>query len=161
MDKVNDQTTIEQKLYKFWQDEGFFKADPSSKKNSYSSFRCVGNDNDAVGDDYNNRLCVFMNVCYSVDTKKIHYYRRSPKPILFDMKHGRMYNFTNNGRNIVAMHSAATLLGAHQYSWAPTISEGAVPTEKDVHRLSGQLFSLWTPGHADMNFGHLCWEDFA
>ncbi len=36
MDKVNDQTTIEQKLYKFWQDEGFFKADPSSKKNSYS-----------------------------------------------------------------------------------------------------------------------------
>ena len=35
MDKIYDQTKIEQKWYKFWEEEGFFKADPDSSKPAY------------------------------------------------------------------------------------------------------------------------------
>ena len=36
MDKVYDQTKTENKWYKFWEDQGFFKADPDSSKEDYS-----------------------------------------------------------------------------------------------------------------------------
>lgn len=36
MDKSTDQAKTEQKLYKFWEDSGFFKADPNSAKKPYS-----------------------------------------------------------------------------------------------------------------------------
>jgi hypothetical protein len=127
---------------------------------TYSSFRCVGDDNDS-GDSYTNRLCVFMNVCYDVKNEEMVYYRRSRKPILFDSKLGHVYNFTNNGRGFVGMHSAAALMNAPQFSWSPAIQEGHLPAEKDVHRVSGRLHAIWSFGHADINFGHICWEDIA
>ncbi len=36
MDKTYDQTTVEKKWYKFWEESGFFKADPDSSKKPYS-----------------------------------------------------------------------------------------------------------------------------
>ncbi len=36
MDKVYNQTKIEEKWYKFWEENGFFKADPNSSKKPYS-----------------------------------------------------------------------------------------------------------------------------
>lgn len=36
MDKVYDQSKVENKWYKFWEESGFFKADPGSSKPSYS-----------------------------------------------------------------------------------------------------------------------------
>ncbi len=35
MDKTYDQKTVEEKWYKFWEDSGFFKADPNSSKPPY------------------------------------------------------------------------------------------------------------------------------
>ncbi len=35
MDKVYDQTKVEEKWYKFWEENGFFKADPDSSKEPY------------------------------------------------------------------------------------------------------------------------------
>ncbi len=35
MDKIYDQTKVENKWYKFWESKGFFKADPNSPKESY------------------------------------------------------------------------------------------------------------------------------
>ena len=36
MDKTYNQTEVEQKWYQFWEDQGFFSADPSSSKKAYS-----------------------------------------------------------------------------------------------------------------------------
>ncbi len=36
MDKINNQANLEQKWYKFWEDQGLFRADPNSSKPPYS-----------------------------------------------------------------------------------------------------------------------------
>lgn len=36
MDKIYDQTTVEEKWYQFWEESGFFKADPRSSKKPYA-----------------------------------------------------------------------------------------------------------------------------
>jgi hypothetical protein len=78
------------------------KKDPSIAGKRHSKHRCVGNQNSI--NDYPDRTCLFMNICYDKVQQNWNYYRIHPRPILYDAVSGPIYNFTgtpNNGQFVV------------------------------------------------------------
>ncbi|CAF1204837.1 unnamed protein product [Didymodactylos carnosus] len=123
----------------------------------YSSYSCTGNINREA--EYRNRICLFRNVCYDKKKEVIVYYKpkNSPKrPVLFEAKHGLIYDFYFGKRGFVQLQGHSTKLN----TWHPIIVDEHIPL-KNVKYLQS-IHVLWNYWHLqEFNLGHLLWEDIA
>ena len=124
-----------------------FVTNTSSK---YSKFRCTGDENNINA--WQNRLCIFNNICYNVKKDQFEYYRRlrkSQSPLFYDSKLGMLQDFGNKFLSL-------TLRGGQP--WSPVVVNQSCP-QTNITWLSN-LHTLWRPYFGGDNFGHTVWEDF-
>ncbi|CAF0858451.1 unnamed protein product [Didymodactylos carnosus] len=99
----------------------------NKSKNVYSKFRCTGDLNNI--DAWQDRLCIFNNICYNRNKRQFQYYRRDKtKPLFFDGVKGMLYDFSiynNFGRGFVSVGIAYD----PAFSWAPFAIEQPYPQE--------------------------------
>ncbi|CAF1225483.1 unnamed protein product [Didymodactylos carnosus] len=125
----------------------------------YSKFRCAGNDNHLRS--WQQRVCVFNNICYNVNNQHFEYYRYpqiQPKPVFFDAAKRMLTEFSPNGDGKGFVLYSISRTPRWVFTWAPFMIDTAVPTE-NVTRLSN-LHTLWKVSTNDYNIGHMIWEDF-
>jgi hypothetical protein len=123
----------------------YFSRIEEFEKKRYSKFRCVGNDNSK--DNYQDRACVFMNVCYDKQDHLFKFYRHTPRPVLADSWDGYLHNFRQKDNT-----SFVRLTYFDGQAWAPEVVQDAMPTTDVVlHSKLHVLFRHWIPEY--MNLG--------
>jgi hypothetical protein len=121
---------------------------------SLSKFRCSGSENDI--DAWEDRLCVFSNLCYNVNHQKFYYFilnQTKFRPIYYDSTKGMIYDFKNSNGDFKLL----SLSSGGNSPWSPIIVNETYPI-KNFTRLH-QFHSLMKTYFGDYNIGHGLWED--
>jgi len=114
----------------------------------YSRHRCIGPQNNIEG--FRTRTCRFENLCYKNGT--FTYFAPGRVPILFDKRHGMIYNFSAGSRPFASLY-------AHDHErapFAPSLVISSIPADATFHRGSAFLWRHWSNTG---NLGHLLWEE--
>ncbi|KAI8621953.1 hypothetical protein BC830DRAFT_1163288 [Chytriomyces sp. MP71] len=136
----------------------------SANTRRFSHFRCIGNDNDPDG--RRERICLFENVCYSLEKDEFTYHIRntSRKPILFDSRNGERFDFWEsnlNGRDYKVGFVALSGFTEGSTDWAPLVSVSPSPavTSPSTTVTLNSLHSIFQLAVHDDNLGHVLWEE--
>jgi hypothetical protein len=130
----------------------FQKPDPA--RLPYSTFRCAGDETDHEA--WTTRTCLFMNVCYDLNTNVFQFYSKGSRPRIFEKRYGPIDQF---GMGYPPHGFASTRITTHS-SFTPHILYTVPPKLSAIQRLTNvhALTRHWAPDH---NFGHVLWEEFA
>ncbi|CAF3689150.1 unnamed protein product [Adineta steineri] len=120
----------------------------------FSKFQCTGSENNI--EEWEERLCIFYNTCYNVDTGRFHYFRttqRKSKPIFYDSKRRMIYEFGNKD----GINNFVSLASRGSAPWSPISVSEPYPS-KNFTRLH-DLHNLMQSTFASDNIAHGLWED--